>query len=87
MAQHFLIQNIKTKKMQNVYKRISRQFQKGIICVISSLIYQELEDKNFKEDQNDRVFNTWRTVNGEREIFEIHYGLSENKITNIYLVK
>ncbi len=85
MAQHIPIQNIDS--MQNVYKNICRQFKKGASSVSSSLKYQELDDKNFKENKNDRVFNTRRTVNGEREKFEIHYDTCKNKINNIYLVK
>lgn len=87
MAQHIPIQNIKAKAMKNVYKSICRQFEKGILSVSSSLKYQELENERFKDNKNDRVFNTWRIVSGEREIFEIHYDSCKNKITNIYIVK
>ncbi len=87
MAQHISIQNIKTKAMQGIYKNICQQFDKGISKMNSSLKYQELKNKNFKENENDRVFNTWRTVNGKRETFEIHFDSSKNKIINVYLVK
>jgi len=87
MAQHIPIKNIKIKAMQNIYKSICRQFKKGISSVKFSLKYQEVAEDDFKKNKNDRVFNDWRTVNGEREAFEIHYNLSKNKITNIYLVK
>lgn len=89
MAQHILIQNIKTVAMQNIYKSICRQFKKRTSSVNSSLKYQEIKDENFKENKNDndRVFNTWRTVGGKRECFEIHFNETNKNITNIYLVK
>jgi len=87
MAQHIPIKNIKIEAIQKIYKSICRQFEKGVLRVRLSLKYQEIEDEDYKENKDDRVFNTWRTVNGEREAFEIHYNLSKNKITNIYLVK
>ncbi len=85
MAQHILIQNIGA--MRNVYNSICRQFEKGISNVSSSLKYQEIENENFKENKNDTVFNTWRTIKGERENFEIHFDAKNKKIINIYLVR
>lgn len=85
MAQHIPIQNIKS--MQNVYNGICRQFEKGVSSVSLSLKYQEIDDENFKENKNDRVFNTWRSISGVRESFEIHFDEVNNKITNIYLIK
>ena len=85
MAQHIPIQNINT--MQAIYKSICQQFDRGISSIASSLKYQEIENENFKENKNDRVFNTWQTVNGKRETFEIHFNIASQKITNIFLVK
>lgn len=87
MAQHFSIQNSGLKSFREIYKSIYNSFGKGLPTVRSSLKYQEIYDKNFKETESDLVFETWRSINGERETFEIHFDTQRNEITNIFLVK
>ena len=87
MAQHISIQNSGLKSFQKIYKSICESFKKGISRIRSSLKFQEIYDKNFKEAEDDLVFETWRSVNGERETFEIHFDSQKNGITNIFLVK
>lgn len=87
MAQHISIRNLSTKKFQEIYKNIGESFKKGISTIRSSLKFQEIYGKKFKESKNDLVFETWKSVNTEKETFEIHFDSQKNKITNIYLVK
>ncbi|MBW2632077.1 MAG: hypothetical protein JRC90_10055 [Deltaproteobacteria bacterium] len=87
MAQHISIKEIESKGFQEIYKNISESFKKGISTIRSSLKFQEICDKNFKESENDLVFTNWRNVNSERERFEIHFDSQRNEITNIYFVK
>lgn len=87
MAQHISIQNSANKNIQKIYWSICSQFKKGIFVVRSSLKYQEIYEENFKESENDIVFQTWRTINKDRENFEVHFNSQKGKITKIYLVK
>ncbi len=87
MAQHISIQNSANKNIQKIYWSICSQFKKGIFVVRSSLKYQEIYEENFKESENDIVFQTWRTINKGRENFEVHFNSQKGKITKIYLVK
>ncbi len=87
MAQHISIQNSANKNIQKIYWSICSQFKKGIFVVRASLKYQEIYEENFKESENDIVFQTWRTINKDRENFEIHFNSQKGKITKIYLVK
>ena len=87
MAQHISIQNSESKGFQKIYKKNCESFQKGISGIRSSLKFQEIYDENFKETKNDLVFEAWRSVNRERETFEIHFDSQKNEVTNIFLVK
>lgn len=87
MAQHISIKKIESKSFQEIYKNINESFKKGISTIRSSLKFQEIYDKNFKESENDLVFANWRNVNNERESFEIHFDSQKNEIINIYLIK
>lgn len=87
MAQHILIQNSANKNVQKICQSIRDQFRKGISIIRSSLKYQEIYEENFKESENDIVFQTWRTINQNRENFEIHFNSQKEKITKIYLIK
>jgi len=87
MAQHISIKNSELKGLQKIYNNICKNFEKSILIIQSSLKFQEIYNKIFKESENDLVFATWRNLNGEKETFEIHFNSQENKITNIYLVK
>lgn len=87
MAQHILLDKIQLKGFQKVYKSICKNFQHPYFSPTSSLKYEEIRDKKYKEFENDRVFATTRSVNGQLEIFEVHFDTQVNKLTNIYLVK
>jgi len=87
MAQHIPIKNSDKKELQEIYKNICKNFEKGLPAIQSSLRFQEIEDENFKESENDKIFQTWKNLENEKEIFEIHFDSRKNKITNVYLVK
>ncbi len=87
MAQHILLEEIKLKSFQNIYKSICKNFQHPHFSPFSSLKYEEIRDERYKEFENDRVFVTNRSVNGKREIFEVHFDDQKGELNNIYLVK
>lgn len=87
MAQHISIKNSGKKELQKIYESICRSFEKGLLAIQSSLKFQEIEDGNFKESENDKVFQVWKNLENERETFEIHFNSQKNEITNIYLVR
>ncbi len=87
MAQHIPIKNLDIKEFQKIHESICKSFGKGILSIQSSLKFQEIEDENFKESENDKVFITWRNLKNIRENFEIHFDLQKKEITEIYLVK
>lgn len=87
MAQHILLQQINLKGFQKIYKSIRKNFDNGTFYAQSSLKYQAIPCTSFKENEFDTVFETERSVNGRREIFEVHFDTQNNKISSIYLVK
>jgi hypothetical protein len=88
LAQHIPIDNTTNKGMKMIFTSISKQFNNFDVSKIkSSLKYQEIYDDRFKIFKNDNVFKTWRTVNGIREIFEVHFDSIQKKIIQIYFVK
>ena len=88
MAQHILINSTTNKNMKKVFISISKKFNNfGVSKIKSSLKYQEIYDDIFKISKNDNVFKTWRTVNGTREIFEVHFDSIQKKVIQIYFVK
>lgn len=87
MAQHIPLEKIKLKGFQKVYKSICKNFENGSFYAKSSLKYQAISDKSFKENEYDMVFETWRSVNGQQEFFEVHYNSQDKQLTNIYFVK
>lgn len=86
MAQHIPIKNSTNKNMQKIFESIQGRFEKGLSSIRSSLKFQEIHEEDFKESENDHVFATWRTINGNREIFEIHFDSQKQIITNLYFV-
>ena len=87
MAQHILIKNSPLKGFQKVYESICDNFRNGIFYVKSSLKYEEIKDERYKKSKNDIVFETWRSVNGQKETFEVHFDIKKQKLGDIYLVK
>lgn len=87
MAQHILIKNSTNKNIQNIFKSVRTKFEKGLSSIRSSLNFQEVYEKSFKESKNDHVFIMWRTISRNRETFEIHFDSQKQMITNLYLVK
>ena len=87
MAQHIPIKNSPLKGFQKIYKSICKFFENGIFYAKSSLKYEEIKDERYKESKNDIVFETWRSVNGQRETFEVHFDNEKQGLGNIYLVK
>jgi len=43
--------------------------------------------KNIKNLKNDIIFETWRSVNGQQETFEVHFDSGKQRLGNICLVK
>lgn len=87
MAQHILIKDLTNKNMQNIFKIACIRFKKGLSSIRSSLKFQEIYEKSFKESENDHVFVMWRMINKNRETFEIHFDSQKQTITNLYIVK
>lgn len=88
MAQHIPINNTTNKNMKKVFISISKQFNDfGVSKIKSSLKYQEIYNDIFKISKNDNVFKAWRTINGTREIFEVHFDSIQKKVIQIYFVK
>jgi len=83
--------------MRNKFKEYN-QFSEGEFkelwenCIFvfdakSSLKYEKITDERYKESKNNNVFQTWRSINGQKETFEVHFDTQKNKLGNIYLVK
>ena len=87
MAQHISIMNTELKGLQKVAKSLCVKAERGIWRISGSLKFEEIPYKGHKINPNDRVFVTERSVNGEREIFELHYDTKAEKILDIFLVK
>jgi len=87
MAQHISIKNSKLKGFQKVYRSICKKANQGLWAISGSLQFEELPYMDYKINPTDRVFVTRRVVNGEREIFELHYDINTQKLLDIFLVK
>ena len=86
MAQHISIINSEMKGLQKVAKTLCTKVSQGIWRITGSLKFEELPYKEHKINLNDRVFVTERTVNGKREVFELHYDTKKQKLLDIFLV-
>ncbi len=51
------------------------------------MLYQEVLEKDYKINENDRVFLNYRKLKKITETFEIHFDTKQNKILEIFLVK
>lgn len=75
----------------NIFPKISssiqKRFSKGLMGIKTSMKYQELQDKDYKINEKDRVFLNHRKRGNIYEVFEIHYDTGRNKIINIFWVK
>jgi len=87
MAQHILINNSEFKGFQKIYNCICKNFENGLFYARSSLKYEEIKDERYKDSSEESVFVTYRSINGQREIFEVHFDTNENQVTQVYLVK
>ena len=87
MAQHILINNSEFKSFQKIYNCICKNFENGLFYARSSLKYEEIKDVRYKNSPEERVFVTARSVNGQREIFEVHFDCKKKELKNVYLVK
>ena len=87
MAQHISIINSEIKGFQKVSESFCKKLQRGLWAISGSLKFEELPYKTHKVNQDDRVFVTERVVNGEREMFELHYDTKKQKLLDIFLVK
>lgn len=86
MAQHFSITNSEMKGFQKIYESLSKKAAQGIWAIAGSLRFEELSHIDYKISLNDRVFITQRVVNGNREMFELHFDTKEKRILDIFLV-
>ena len=90
MAQHISIISSKLsslKAFQKVRDSLQKRARIGGGASASSLKFEELPHTDYKMNSNDRVFVTQRTVNGNKEIFELHFDTKEQKLLDIFLVK
>lgn len=76
----------KLKGFQKVSASLCKKVERGLWTVSGSLKFEELPYKEYKINQNDRVFVTERVVNGNRKIFELHYDTKNKKLLDIFLV-
>ena len=93
MAQHISIMEPGNKREMEIRGSILKNFDRGITAVRGSLRYQEIEDKMFKESEDEVVFTTERAIPYDRWVyksgngsFEVHYNSKLKKVTQIYLV-
>jgi len=86
MAQHISIMNSQMKGLQKVAENLCRKVERGIWAVSGSLKFEELPYQEHKINLNDRVFITERSVNGKKELFELHYDTKLQKLLDIFLV-
>ena len=90
MAQHISIIGSKLSSLK-AFQKVRDSFQKraniGSWAIAGSLRFEELHYTDYKMNSNDRVFVTHRTVNGNKEIFELHFDTKEQKLLDIFLVK
>lgn len=89
MAQHISIINSKLnnqKAFQKVHESFQKKANEGIWAIAGSLKFEEVLSNEHKINPDDRVFVTYRTVNNKKEMFELHYDTSSNKILDIFLV-
>lgn len=89
MAQHISIISSKLnnlKAFQKVSDSFRQKVNRGLWGISGSLRFEEIPYSDYKINPNDRVFVTQRVINGNREIFELHYDTRINKILDIFLV-
>ena len=86
MAQHISITNSNLKGFRKVFESLSKKATRGIWTIAGSLLFEELRHLDYKLNLHDRVFVTQRTVNGRRELFELHFDAKEKKLLDIFLV-
>lgn len=86
MAQHISITNSNLKGFQKVFESLSKKATQGIVAIAGSLRFEELSHLDYKINLDDRVFVTQRVVNGNREMFELHFDTKERKLLDIFLV-
>ena len=89
MAQHISIINSdlnKLKGFQKVFESLCKKVKRGLWIISGSLKFEEVLSENHKINSADRVFITYRTVNGKREMFEFHFDTKNHKILDIFLV-
>lgn len=86
MAQHISIMNSDLKSFQKVSEGFSKRAARGIWAIAGSLRFEELPHLDYKINPDDRVFVTQRVVNGNREMFELHFDTKEKRLLDIFLV-
>ncbi len=59
---------------------------RGLWAISGSLKFEEVSSEGHKINSADRVFVTYRTVNGKREMFELHFDAKKQKLLDIFLV-
>ncbi len=87
MAQHISIINSEQKGLQKIAKSPLEKTSKGIWAISGSLKFEELPYKECRMNPHDRVFVTERNMNGQKEMFELHYDTKAKKILDVFLVK
>lgn len=75
------------KGLEKIVESLCTKVERGIWGISGSLKFEELPYQEYKINPNDRVFTTERTVNGKKELFELHYDTKAEKVLDIFLVK
>lgn len=89
MAQHISIVNSdlnKLKEFQKMSESFYNKTKRGLWGISGSLKFEEELSANHKINPDDRVFVTHRTINGKREMFELHFDTRSQKLLDIFLV-
>lgn len=87
MAQHISIINSDIKGFQKVAESFYKKATRGIWAIAGSLKFEEILYNDFKMNPADRVFTTQRMINGNREVFELHYDTNTQRLLDVFLVK
>lgn len=88
MAQHYSLIHTSSpigKPYQKILDSIKNRLKRGIVGISGSLKFEELP-KQCRVHPDERVFITERRINGQPEIFEIHYDVKEKQIIDVFLV-
>lgn len=74
------------RPLQKIVESMQNRALGGVRNFAYSLGFEELLDEKAKLTPNDRIFNTFRKLEGKYENFEVHYDTEKQVILDIFLV-